>query len=260
MVTSAITAADEAFAVLVARPAPLAFDARGIPGLPHRHVDLMELRKLLIGQAIRGPAVDQTWRRLATQARNWGPAWVIAAVGMAVPGLNGIAARLSTGQPQIAEDIDSEVVAGFLQALRTEDLNPPRVWLRLMWAAYRSGDRVRRVREVVELPADLPTGGSTPHVPYGHPDLLLGRAVVAGILTAYEAALIGDTRIGEVLIEQLADEQGTTAQVLRMRRQRAERVLLAALREGKISDVVLGAAPTRDLSTQARRDGIASPS
>jgi hypothetical protein len=256
MVTSAITAADEAFAVLAAQPAPLAFDARGIPGLPQRHLDLLELRELLAGQIVRGPDSDEVWRRLAIQARDWGPAWVVAAVGVAVPGLHRIVTRLSVGHLRLAEDIDSEVVTGFLHALRTEDVDAPRVWLRLMWAAWRSGHRVRQVREDVELPDDLPSGASTPHVPYGHPDLLLGRAVAAGVLTRYQAALIGDTRIGEVLIEQLADEQGLSAPVLRMRRHRAERVLLRSLGRGDLSGVVLGATPTRDRATQARRDGV----
>jgi hypothetical protein len=259
MATSAITAADQAFAVLAARPAPLAFDARGIPGLPQRLLDLFELRDLLAGQVVRGTDSDLVWRRLTLQARGWGPAWVVAAVGVAVPGLNRITARLSAGYPGLAEDIDSEVVAGFLHALRTEDVDAPRVWLRLMWAAWRSGLRVRRVREDVELPADLPGEASTPHVPYGHPDLVLGRAVAAGILTSAEADLIGDTRIGDVLIEQLADEQGLSGQILRMRRQRAERVLVRALRRGELSGVLIGAAPGRDRATQARLDGVDVP-
>jgi hypothetical protein len=256
MVTSAITAADQAFAVLAARPAPLAFDARGIPGLPQHHLDLFELRDLLTGRAADTATCDLVWRRLTSAARNWGPAWVVAAVGVALPGLNRIAARLATGHPHLAQDIDSEVVAGFLHALRTQDVDAPRVWLRLMWAAWRSGLRVRVVRQDVELPTDLPGEASTPRLPYGHPDLVLGRAVATGILTAEQAALIGDTRLGDVLIEQLADQQHLSAPVLRMRRQRAERALVQALTHGDLNRTRARATPTRDRATQARLDGL----
>jgi hypothetical protein len=234
MVTSAITAADRAFAVLVAEPAPLAVDTRGIPGLPHTSVRLDELRTLLSGRQVDAAAIDATWRRLCEHARSWGPAWVVGAVGVAVPGLVKVAARLSARHTDQAEDIDSEVMAGFLHALRTEDLTAPRLWLRLLWAAWRAGHRARQIQETVELPAELPTGATTPRPPYGHPDLILGRAVAAGVLTRYEADLIGDTRIGDVLVEQLADEQGLAAPVLRMRRVRAERALVAAMERGDL--------------------------
>jgi hypothetical protein len=257
MTVSAIAAADEAFTVLAVRPAPLAFDARGIAGLPDRHLDLLELRALLTGRSVPTPSSDAVWRRLAAQARAWGPAWVVAAVGMAVPGLSRVSTRLASGCPQLAEDVDSEVVAGFLAELRTTDLDQPRVWLRLLWAAWRSGQRVRRTHEAVELPEDVRVEASTPRVPYGHPDLLLGRAVAAGIITAYEAALIGDTRLGGVLVEQLADQQGMSAPVLRMRRHRAERRLVSAL--SRVSDVVLGVATVRGPAVQARLDGLATP-
>jgi hypothetical protein len=255
MSTSAITAADEAFAVLVARPAPLAFDARGIPGLPGGHLDLLQLRDLLTRRGVPAPVVDAVWRRLVAQARDWGPAWMVAAVGMAVPGLTRVAARLSAGHPAHADDIASEVVAGFLHELRTTDLEAPRVWLRLLWAAWRAGLRAGQVRDLAELPDDLPSGATTPHVPYGHPDLLLGRAAAAAILTHEEADLIGETRLGEVLVEELADRRGVSAPVLRMRRRRAERRLVAALARG-IDDQVLTVRPVRDPRAQARLDGL----
>jgi hypothetical protein len=129
--------------------------------------------------------------------------------------------------------------------------------VRLLWAAWRSGQRARRVSEVVELPDDLAVGSGAPRVPYGHPDLLLGRAVAARIITADEADLIGDTRLGDVLVDQLAEQQGLSAPVLRMRRHRAEQKLVAALARGSVGDVVLDAAPRRAPSLQARRDGVA---
>jgi hypothetical protein len=253
MTLSAITAADEAFTVLAVLPAPLAFDARGIEGLPDRHLDLLELRAALTGRGLPVATTDVVWRRLAAQARAWGAEWVVAAVGVAVPGLRRVAVRLTAGCPQLAEDIDSEVVAGFLTELRAGDVQPPRVWLRLLWAAWRSGQAVLRVHDTTALPEEIPSWASTPRRPYGHPDLLLGRAVVAGVITAEQAALIGETRLGEVLVEQLADEQGVSAPVLRMRRQRAEQALLAALSRGSVGDLVRPARPGRDGPVQLHR-------
>ncbi|MER7333543.1 MULTISPECIES: hypothetical protein [unclassified Micromonospora] len=72
-------------------------------------------------------------------------------------------------------------------------------------------------------------------MPYGHPDLLLGRAAAAGLITAEAAELISATRFGDALIEHLAAEQGVTASALRMRRRRAERVVAAAVTRGDLS-------------------------
>jgi hypothetical protein len=234
MLRTALTQADEHFALLVCQPAPLSFDARPIPGLPDRMLPLDELRDLLLA----GVAVDTSdavWRQLAHHARQWGPAWVVGAVGVAIPGLTRMAARLSHGVPELAEDIDSELLAGFLHALRTDPLDPPRIWLRLCWTAWRAGLTARRTDAAMELPADLPTGGSAPRRPYGHPDLILGRAVAAGIITQRQADLIGETRLGNVLVEQIAAEQGVSASVIRMRRKRAERVLVKVLTHGDVT-------------------------
>jgi hypothetical protein len=132
------------------------------------------------------------------------------------------------------------MVTGFLGSLRRDDVEAPRVWLRLMWAAWRAGDRARRVRQDVELLGDVPDTSRVPKSPYGHPDLILGRAVALGILSRQEAELIGDTRLGEVLVEVIADARGVSAAVLRMRRHRSEQRLVAAIRDGRLADI-----PTR---------------
>jgi hypothetical protein len=231
---TALTQADAHFALLVCQPAPLAFDARAITGLPDRILPLDQLRDLLVA-GVPTPVQDAVWRQLAVAARGWGPAWVVGAVGVAAPGLSRMATRLSHGLPGQAEDIDSEVLAGFLHALRTEDIDRPRLWLRLCWAAWRAGHTARRVDHVAELPTDLPTGGATPRRPYGHPDLILGRAVAAGVITAAQADLIGATRLGDVLVEQIAAEHAVPAATIRMRRKRAERTLVRALARGDLS-------------------------
>jgi hypothetical protein len=255
---TALTVAEDAFRLLVCEPAPLAFDARPIPGLPDRHLRLDELRDLLVAPGLNVELSDAVWRQLARQARDWGPPWVVGAVGVALPGLTSLAARLSYGYAKVADDIDSELLAGFLQALRTDDLRSPRVWLRLCWAAWRAGFRARHVDEPATLPPDIPVGSRTPYRPYGHPDLILGRAVAAGVITANQAELISSTRLGDVLIEHIAAECGQPGSVVRMRRKRAERKLVAALQRGEVSGVVQEATFAGDRSVEARRNGVVS--
>jgi hypothetical protein len=50
-----------------------------------------------------------------------------------------------------ADDINSELLAAFLHTLRTDDLQAPRIWLRLCWAAWRAGLKARRNDDLLEL-------------------------------------------------------------------------------------------------------------
>lgn len=92
-----LDAAQRAFGLLTIPPAPLAFDCRGVTGLPQRLVPLDELRRLLISDATPRPVRDVVWREVVTRARRDGPAWVITAVGLALPGLRRRAGRLASG-------------------------------------------------------------------------------------------------------------------------------------------------------------------
>ncbi|MFI1997079.1 hypothetical protein, partial [Actinoplanes sp. NPDC020271] len=208
---TALTSAEKAFELLTCEPAPLVFDARPVPGLPDTTMPLDRLRTLLMYERYDSDTTDVLWRQLARHARDWGPAWVVGAIGVALPALTHLAAKISAGRPRLADDVDSEVLAGFLEALRTTDLDRSRLWLRMCWAAWRAGAAVVKDQEGEELPLDLTTGSRTPRMPYGHPDLLLGRAAAAGLISDEAAELISATRFGDALIEQLAAEQGTTA-------------------------------------------------
>lgn len=243
---TALTSAEKAFELLTCEPAPLVFDARPVPGLPDKTLPLDQLRKLLVYERYDTDTTDELWRQLAHHAREWGPAWVVGTIGVALPALTHLAAKISRGHVRHADDVDSEVLAGFLKALRTADLDAPRLWLRLCWAAWRAGAAVVKDTDTEELPLDLPSGSRSPRMPYGHPDLLLGRAAAAGLISAENAELISATRFGDTLIEQLAAEQRLPASALRMRRRRAERTVAAAVVRGDLSG------PIR---TSGRREG-----
>jgi hypothetical protein len=232
---TALTTAETAFALLTCEPAPLVFDARPVPGLPDTTMPLDELRTLVMSARYDSDTTDLLWRQLAHHAREWGPPWLVGAIGVALPALTHLAAKISRGHARHIDDVDSEVLAGFLHALRTADLAVPRLWLRLCWAAWRAGAAVITADDGDELPPDLSSGSRSPRRPYGHPDLLLGRAAAAGLITHQAAELISATRFGDALIEHLAAAEGVTAAAMRMRRRRAERVVAAAVVRGDLS-------------------------
>ena len=91
---SALAAAEKAFTLLTTPPGPLVFDTRTIGhGLPAGMVPLDELRTLLLDPATCDAARDGCWHLLVDHARRWGPAWVVAAVGMALAALVRIAGK-----------------------------------------------------------------------------------------------------------------------------------------------------------------------
>ena len=61
------------------------------------------------------------------------------------------------------------------------------------------------------------------------PDLVLGRAVAAGVVSVEEAELISATRIGDAHLPALAAAEGVAADTVRHRRRRAEWRLVAWL-------------------------------
>lgn len=79
---------------------------------------------------------DAVWRELILHARPQGKQWTAAAVGMAMPTLVRIAGELSAGYRGDPTDIDSEVLTGFLEALRGQlDLTHPASYASLTMGA-----------------------------------------------------------------------------------------------------------------------------
>jgi hypothetical protein len=237
--TGPLDAAQRAFDLLTRPPAPLSFDCRTIPGLPQRIVGLDQLRTLLVdgdprSAHRRSPATDAVWHELVTRARRDGPAWVVAAVGVALPGLRRRAGLLSRGWHGDIADLDSELLLGFLERLRSIDLDEPNICSRLIDAGARA---VRRAREhddeadVVhtDLARSLP-----PARPWDHPDFVLARAVHTGTITARDADLIGRTRLDGDTLVHVADELDVPISTVTSWRARAEKRLATAIAEGEL--------------------------
>jgi hypothetical protein len=233
--SSPLDSADFAFRALTEGPEPLSVDGRRISKeLPQRHIPLDELKRELLRASTSPAARDAAWAQLVSHARQRGPSWVIGAVGVAMPGLRRAAGRLTRGYHADSADIDAEVLTGFLAALRTVDITQPRIALRLCWAAYRAGARLRYADAAFASRHVDPVWPAVPPRPWGHPDFVLADAVAKKVITAAQAELIARTRLEDLELHDAARELGISYAAAKMRRLRAERRLVEAIRSGKV--------------------------
>ena len=237
--SSPLAAAGRAFALLVQPPTPVGFDGRGFDGLPDEILPLERLRALLLAPQTIVEIRDAVWRELVIRARRDGPAWVVAAVGIALPGLRQAAGLLATGWRGDTHDLDAELLAGFVERLQTIDLEPPRVVGRLIDAGLRAARKARDADSNGQLVHTDTIGPFAPIQPWDHPDLVLARAVAAGVIDADEAGLIAATRLENATLAQAAAPLGITAGLASSWRLKAERRLVEAIREGDLAFVPL---------------------
>ncbi|WP_326549937.1 hypothetical protein [Micromonospora sp. NBC_01813] len=216
-------------------PSPLSVDGRSLGlGLPRRAIALPELSAILMHPSCGYAARDAVWRLLVRQARTGDPAWRAGAVGVALPGLRFKAyllAKLFTG------DVQAAIVEHFLRALGTVDVARPGVVGNLLSAAFSKARAELRDLEPASsgVPNHAP-GAAVPPAPYGHPDLVLARAVAAGLITVQEAELIGATYLEEVSLTDYAERTGQPRWNLYKRRTAAVARLKAAIGSGALSD------------------------
>lgn len=231
-VPNSLDIARDTFTWLVTGPHPVSLNGRLFPGLPDRYIPLDEVRDRLLARRCPQATRDAVWAHLVLRSRTEGATWTVAAVGVALPALTSVAATLSDRFAGDPADVHAEVLRGFLTALSTIDLRPPRIMLRLRWAAYRSG--YDALAEALSGPTPVAPGfrSTPPHTPWGHPDLVLARAVADGVLTQTEAALIGATRLEEVPVAEWAAAHQTGEWAVYKTRKRAELRLAAYLRDG----------------------------
>ncbi|ADL49610.1 MULTISPECIES: hypothetical protein [Micromonospora] len=242
--TSALDAAETAFAALTCEPAPLVLDCTAFffdTKLPQPVMALPALRDWLLRHPRAYTARDEVWRELIRRARLDGPHWVVAAVGMAMPALQQYAGQLCEGYDGDPADIDAEILTGFLAAIRDRaDLTKPAPYASLCKAAWRAG-RDLRLQQQEYMPVEdiehIAPGPRTPRVPYGHPDLLVRRAVTLGVLDPEDEQAYIDVRLGRRAIEPIAASNGLSVDALRMRLSRIDSRLAEALADGLLTGV-----------------------
>ena len=243
----ALDAVGSAFKMLTTGPAPLAVRAsRLAAGLPDRLVPLDELRVILLHPATSARTRNLVWAGLVRRARTGEAKWVIGLAGVALPGLRRAAAGLAASYRGDPADLASEVLTGFLAAMRAldlDDLDQIPLASRLTWAAWRAGqalacaDAGHAARR-----RSLALWRDGPQPPWGHPDFVLAAAVRRGVLTRGQAELIGRNRLEGVPLSQIAAETGISHSALCNRRKRAEKAIAEAIRNGELSELPGGPA------------------
>ena len=216
------------FQALASSPWPSTIDGFEIGhGFPDRALSLIEVRDLLAARTATHDMKDAVWSLLVRRARSDCDTWGAIAAGMMLRGLRNIAFRVSRGVEFRRQDLESEVLLGFCEALRSIDPSARGIAGLLWWAAYRRGLAARFAEQQASgwelTDSDMRRQNIIP--PEGHPDLVLAKAVGEGVLDSGDAALIGDTRVeGQTLIVA-SDRAGLSYWSCHKRRARAERRL-----------------------------------
>jgi hypothetical protein len=235
---NALSVAEKTFRLLITGPSPLAIDGEAIGhGLPARPVDLGELKERLLGRDASDAFKDAAWAELVFRARTDGPAWVIGCMGVAMPGLKNVAARVTRACPaSLSEDIVSELVTEFVAQLARIDISRRNIAPRLLlWA--RKGALRARSRETRHVPVDPSDLAIASPAPATEPADLLADAVRQQIISASAAALIKATRLQGVPMADYASGGAAPAKTLYKQRERAEARLATALRDGQVSAI-----------------------
>jgi hypothetical protein len=210
---------------------PLSVDGAVLGGgLPRRRIVLSELASVLMHPSCGHATSDRVWRLLVERANTDGPAWKVGAVGVALPGLRQAAYRLR----HYSGDVQAELLTGFVAALCTVNPSAVRVVQRLLSAAFTTARSELRASEPRRESDHLDTTALWPMA--GHPDVVLARAVMAGVITADDAELIGATRLAGASVADYAAIVGKGDKAIYKARDRAEGLLVAALRAGLLSD------------------------
>ncbi|GAA0490993.1 hypothetical protein Ade02nite_23210 [Paractinoplanes deccanensis] len=220
-----------ALRLLTTGPEPLSVDGAALGGgLPRRRIVLAELASILMHPSCGHVTSDRVWRLLIERARNDGPAWVVGAVGVALPGLRQAAYRLR----HYSGDVQAELLTSFVAALPAVNSSGARVVQRLLSATFTAARAELRASEPRRESDHLDTTALWPRA--GHPDLVLARAVAAGVITAADAELIGATRLAGTSVAEYAESLGKQVKAIYKARDRAEGLLVAAMNAGLLSD------------------------
>jgi len=232
---SALRVAQYVFTRSACEPTTLWLDGAAFgDDLPDGRLLLLPLRDLLLRPLTSAATRDAVWRELICRARRDRSSWLVAALGMAMPGLRRAVRQLSVNVRGDREDLESAVAEGFVAALYRVDLGDTSLCARLVNAGRKAGAR--------QVFADAARDGGVwsqfasraPQPPWGHPDFVLLDAVAAGVLSLPEAQLIGVTRLEHVPVAEVAARLGQPVNTVVQRRRRAEKRVRDAITAGDV--------------------------
>jgi hypothetical protein len=214
------------FGLLCSGSSPLALDGRAFEGLPNRRLPLDELKAVLLHPSATYALRDAVLGELIDRAQHEGT-WMVGLAGVLLPALRRAVWPLTQACPVQASDIESEMLAHFVAAVGRVAPGQRRLAAHLTWLAHGGAKELARA-EMAERakPANRPVSAAPPR-PWGHPDLVLVKAVEQEVLRAEDAELISATRIGDLSLERAAADLGISYVAARKRRVRAEAALVA---------------------------------
>jgi hypothetical protein len=209
--------------------------------LPAGRIAVRDLRSLLLAPAVSIETRDAVWRKVIVRARRDRASWRVAAVWLAVPGLRRWTYALAQGFRGDVEDLESQIVEGFLRELDQVDVADSSLAYRLVRAGHKAGTRLVYAEAAFDGARWSAYRSQVPPEPWGHPDLVLLDAVAARVITLDEAELIATTRLDGVPIARVAAQAGERTNTVVVRRHRAEHRLAEAIAGGWVSNKVLTA-------------------
>jgi hypothetical protein len=137
--------------------------------LPAGPIPLRDLRGLLLAKSTSLETRDAVWRELIRRARNDRPTWLVAAVWMAIPGLRRWTEALAEAFTGDVEDLESEIVEGFLRELDRVDMAASSLAYRLVRAGHKAGTRLVCAEAAFDGSRWLAYRSQLPQAPWGHP-------------------------------------------------------------------------------------------
>jgi DNA-directed RNA polymerase specialized sigma24 family protein len=206
-------------------PRPWSLDGRPVAGLPNRDIPLDELRAILLHPSTSYHTRGQALSILVAAAREQGGAATVGLAGVLLFGLRRAVAPLCDVRPDRAADIQAEALVGLMEGIAVTEPDRPRLAARLCWLARNRAKRLFEAEMADLSRCDPYPDAEAPPLPFSHPDLVLAQATAEGIIHPDDAALIGDTRLGVMSLEEAAAALGIGYAAARKRRARAERAL-----------------------------------
>ena len=230
---------------------PVLMDGREFGG--DRDYRLDEVKGLLFSRATSSATRDLIWREIIKGTRSSGDIWKTVALGMAAPGLVNLAKQFARDYADTSyEDLCAEVVAAFLEALRTVDDARPAILTRVYWSTYRAVRRSAYAEVLAVKAVAAATTNVRAESEAGHPDLVLARLVSERVITAADADLISAVRLDRRPLGDVAELLGISPNAVLLRLRKAEMRVAAhltgtttgsrrAFKQGRKSEV--GSAP-----------------
>ncbi|MER6385010.1 hypothetical protein ACWDBP_00095 [Streptomyces sp. NPDC001233] len=231
---SSLEEVESAFLALAAAPWPLSLPGSLLTGSAADALPVTVVRARLVHPSCTAEARARVWCEVLGRRQKQGEPWGTVAVGLTVPGLRRVLARLRRPAEVEACELEQEVLAAVCTELAALPVEEPEAGLRLLRAGDRAAHRLVYAAQRARRAAVVPLNEETVPQPVsrgGSAEVfaVLEKAVHAGVLGEEEAELIAQTRVERQVMAKAAEAVGMSVRAAFRRRSAAEQRLAAAL-------------------------------